>query len=79
MGVKRLTRKFDRVQPIGTGDVAALADERMSAQSGLQADLVALSGLQPHFDQRCDTERLEDPIDADGLSRARVPRAWISR
>src|SRR5262245_25122063 len=44
--VQRLTRKFDRPRAIRIDEVAPLADERVSAQSGLQADLVALARLE---------------------------------
>ena len=55
MRVQRLALELDGAQRVGTVDVALLADERVPAQPGLDADLVAAAGLQPHFDQRRST------------------------
>ena len=50
--VQRLTRKRDRPQLVRPVDVAPLADERVSAQPRLQANLIALPRFEPDFDER---------------------------
>ena len=53
-GVKRLTLEMNRalfvsVKIVRTGHVALLSDERVSAKTCLQPDLVATSGPKPHL------------------------------
>src|SRR2546425_310271 len=72
--VKRLARKRDRPQQVGSEHIALLANERVTAQAGLQSNLVALARAQPDFDERCGLERLDDTVVADGVLPARVAR-----
>ena len=50
--VERLPRKVDRPQHVGAEHVALLADQRVSVQPGLQANLIALAGMEANLDQR---------------------------
>jgi hypothetical protein len=45
----------------------------MPAPRGLNANLIALAGLEPYFDERRVRERFDDAIGAD-----RLHRAWIA-
>src|SRR5215203_575242 len=49
----------------GESHVLTLSQERMPAQRRLNADLVPFSRVQPDFDQRSASERLDDAIPAD--------------
>src|SRR5436190_4896763 len=77
MRMKRLPGKVNGTQIVGSVDVATLADERVTAQPRLQADLVPLAGLEPHFDERRRVKTLDDAILADGIFAARVARMGL--
>jgi hypothetical protein len=70
--VQRLALELNRPDRVGAVGVALLADKRVAAQPGLNADLVAPPGGQPHLDQRRAVERLEDAIVTDGLAGLRI-------
>ena len=62
IGMQRLSREANRSQRVGTGNVAALADERVPMQAGLKTDLVLPSRNQPDFDERRPLQPLDDAI-----------------
>src|SRR5689334_1789513 len=71
-GVQRLPRKCDGPQRIGAEHVAPFSDERVSSQTRLQANLIALAGPQADFYQRGLDEVLEDAVLRNGLFRLRI-------
>jgi hypothetical protein len=73
-GVQRLAFELYRPQGLGPIRVAALADQRMAAQPGLNPYLVAPSGNQRNLDERGAAERFQHSIMAHRLLAARVAR-----
>src|SRR5687767_8511166 len=66
IGVKRVPREIDG-HPLVADDVATFAHERMAMQTCLQSNLIALAGVQPYFEERGVTKRLERSVAADGF------------
>src|SRR5688572_26549373 len=50
--MERLSLECDRANRLRSVGVALFPHERMTAQAGLDADLVSSSRLKPHLDQR---------------------------
>jgi hypothetical protein len=73
--MQRLPWKLDRSQHVWSIDVSLLPDQRVTAQPGLETDLVALARDQPYFDQRRAFERLENAVTADRFLPRRVAGA----
>src|SRR3954452_9730903 len=73
--VERLAREGDRPQRVWPVDVALLADQRVAAETRLDADLIALAGDERHLDERRGVERLDDAVMADRRLAARIARA----
>src|SRR5579884_3058096 len=71
-GMQRVTLELDRPQRPGTVGVALFADQRVSAQPRLEADLVAAAGREPDLDQRRVAEALDRPVIADRICAARI-------
>ena len=69
--VQRLALEWNRAQRIRAVHVPLLSDERVPAQPRLNADLVALAGLQAHLDQRGVAERIRA---RDSRDTASMPR-----
>ena len=65
--MQRLTRKVDWADFVGPVDIPLLADEGVTSEPGLKADLVAFAGNQTHFNQRRGIETIDDAIIADGV------------
>src|SRR5258707_2268650 len=72
--MERLSRKRDRAQRVRPVDVTLLADQRVTTQPRLDADLIALAGDEPHFDQRRPRELFDHLVMADRLLALRVAR-----
>ena len=72
MGVQRLTTERNRSQVVGTVSVALLADQGVTAQAGLQTNLVAASAFEPDLQEGCVLELFDDTIPADGFLRPGV-------
>ena len=60
-GVEGLAGEGDGAELVGAVDVAALADQRVTAQAGLDAYLVAAAGLEADFEVRGGAEALDQP------------------
>src|SRR5689334_9757017 len=73
-GVQGLTGEGDRAELVGAVDVAALADQGVAAEAGLDADLVAAAGLEADFEARGVAEALDHLVVADRLLAAGVAR-----
>src|SRR5262245_57859550 len=52
LGVKRLPRKRNGPQLVGSEHVASFPDERVAVQARLKSNLIPLAGMQSHFDER---------------------------
>src|SRR5687768_12605883 len=74
VGVQRMAAKLDRPPLVRTEDIATLADQRVTAQPRLDANLIALARVQAHFDERRLGKRLQHPILAAGVDTLRIAR-----
>src|SRR5437762_3090472 len=70
--VKRLTPKVDRPRLGRSEDVPLFAHERMTAQPGLNANLIALAGHQPHLYQRGTGVAFDHPVLTDRVFPSRI-------
>src|SRR5688572_7195805 len=67
--VQCLTLEVDRPRLDACRRVAPLTHERVSADRGLDSDLISSTGPQSNFDEACTLQFLEDAIIADGVLR----------
>src|SRR5215475_6233067 len=75
--MERLSREVDRSKCVRSVNVAPLADERVPAQTRLQANLVPLSGLEPDFEESRRLKRLERLVAAHRVLATRVSRVGL--
>jgi hypothetical protein len=69
--------KGDRSQAVGSVRIALLADERVTTQPGLNANLVPPAGVEPDFEEGRVSKRLECPVVAGGVGSLRVSRVSL--
>src|SRR5688572_1474238 len=62
IGVKSVTGKGHRPQRLRPEDISLLADQRVPAQPCLDANLIALPGLEPNFHECRGVKTLDDPV-----------------
>ena len=72
--MKRLPLEGDRPQLVRSIGVANFADQRVAAKARLDADLVALAGMQANLDQARRCKFLDDRVMADRFCGARILR-----
>src|SRR5262245_33281795 len=72
-----LPRKFDRPERRGAEDVSLLADQRVSTQPRLDANLVALAGHQANLDERRLRKLLDHAVFADGVFPGAIARVCL--
>src|SRR5690348_616618 len=73
--VERLAWKRNRPELLRPVHVPLLAAEGVAAHPRLKANLVALAGDEPHFDERCRVEGFDEAVFADRFFAARI--AWM--
>src|SRR6266487_5350386 len=75
--VQRLAMERDRPQALGPVCITSLADECVTAEPRLDANLIAAPGDERYLDQRCRLELFDHPVVADRLLAARIPRVGL--
>ena len=73
-GVQRMPAESDRAQRVRAVGIALLADERVAAQSRLDANLITSPGFESNLEQRGIAKSLERRVFTN-----RVGAPWIAR